>query len=151
MISAWRIVKTKYVNSAFDGEGAKRYGGRWNSVGIPAVYASESLSLAALESFMHMSGMHLKLDFSAIKIQITKPLHTMDVSYAEYRKLLEKGRVRQFGDAWLLEGKSVILKVPSHVIPEENNIIINPLHKDFSKIIISPPIPFRYDPRMLKS
>ena len=70
----WRLVKQRHIATAFDGEGARLYGGRWNSRGTPMVYLSASLSLAALELFMHLSAKDARLRLAAIPVTVPADL-----------------------------------------------------------------------------
>ena len=154
MIRSWRLIKANYADVAFTGEGARRGGGRWNSKGVRIVYTSELLSLAALEVMAH-SPFYSKLknyvcipiDFNPVISQSTKledlPDNWQDDPIPQ--------SVKNVGDQWVHNRESVILKVPSAIIPIEYNYLINPLHPDFKKIMFHAPQKFAFDPRLLKT
>ena len=145
--SAYRLSLRLYSKRAFLGEGARKVGGRWNPRGIPAVYASATLSLAALEFLAHLSGpqdapelVSFELEFDSklvIELELPKVWHTLGLR-----------ETRQLGGAWLLEGKAPVLRVPSVIVPSESNFILNPAHPKFGRIKIGPAKPFRLDPRL---
>lgn len=151
MPSAWRIVKERHVATAFSGEGASKAGGRWNSRGTAVVYASESESLAALETLVHI-GSGSRIRFSIIRLDFdralveTLPLSTLPPNW----KSEPPGpATKQLADAWVKAARSAILAVPSVIIPSGVNYILNPSHPDFSQIVSGKPKPFTFDPRLL--
>ena len=151
MISIWRIVKAKHVLTAFDGEGASQYGGRWNHPGFPVVYCSGTLSLAALELFVQLDSASY-MSLVAIEAQISDEipiglLEKLPKNWNQYPAPLE---AQNCGREWIESERTVILKVPSVIIPREYNYILNPKHVDFNKIKIKPPTPFTFDSRMYK-
>ncbi len=156
MIKAWRIVTKKRLPDALSGEGARLGGGRWNHVGIPVVYASESLSLAALELFIHFTRKDITITKSllAIPVKIPDLIKVIDVSVKDLKPGWELSPPGDFtkdlGTAWVKEGLSAILRVPSAIVPEEHNLVINPKHPDFSRIALGAPRPFALDERVWK-
>jgi RES domain-containing protein len=151
MITAWRIVKRKQVRAAFTGEGARLYGGRWNSAGVAIVYTAESPSLAALEMVVHLDSSQLLDNYMLFEVRIGERL----VSQVDLSQLPKNWRadpspvdVREVGDTWARTGTSVVLQVPSVIIQSEHNFLINPRHPDFRKLVIGEPSPFRFDPRL---
>jgi RES domain-containing protein len=153
-LNLWRISKRKYATTAFNGEGARRFDGRWNSRGRSVVYTSATLSLAALETFVHMEISEAGNLFVCIRAEIPDEISMETISLSQlpsnWRNLPAPSELSVLGDKWFDEGQTAILVVPSAVIPVENNYLINPLHPDFSKIQIHPPQPFELDPRMWK-
>ena len=152
MIPAFRLCKTRYVPTAFQGDGARLYGGRWNSPGRPVIYTAASLSLATLEVMVHLEDQtalaHL---FSWIPIRIPeKTIETIDVADLPSGWLSDEigAASRNIGDRWLHEQRSATLAVPSVVTPGEWNYLLNPAHSDFAKIKIGEPTAFRPDPRL---
>lgn len=151
MIQAWRIVKNRYVDQAFDGEGARVNGGRWNSPGYRAVYVSESRALATLEVLAGLGSEAPLVNYSLIGVRFDEDL----VSEIDAPDLPEgwdhnpPGPASQaVGDLWLAEQRSVVLRVPSVIVPAESNYVLNPSHRDFTKIAIDPPEELRIDPRL---
>jgi RES domain-containing protein len=151
MPSAWRIVKTSHADRAFTGEGAQRTGGRWNSAGVAVVYASEHKSLAVLEMLVHLDlqdaahYLTFRLDFDEALTERCPPGRLP----SGWREEMPARATRRLGDAWVREGRSAVLAVPSAIIPEELNYLLNPAHADFRKIAIGKPVPFTFDPRLV--
>lgn len=153
IITAWRLEKAKYIDSAFTGEGPRLYGGRWNSVGTPVVYASSSLALAALEilvNAMPNKSTSLLKSYLAIQIQFDHSLLGINKKFPKdwYKNPIRPGS-QHHGDRWMKRGDSAILEVPSAVIPFENNFLINPNHSYFLEIKFLKPVKFDFDERFL--
>ena len=153
MIMAWRIVKRKHARTAFTGEGARLYGGRWNSPGVAIVYTAESQSLAALEMVVHLDSSALLLSYVAFEVGIDESL----VSKVGPSKLPRNWRAdpppmraREVGDAWARSGKSAVLQVPSATLPAGYNFLLNPRHPDFSRLAIGKPSTFQFDARLVR-
>lgn len=148
----WRIAGRGHA--ALDGEGPRLYGSRWTPRGLPAAFASATLSLAALERFVHTDPDLEPADLVSVAIEIT-PAHRVEslaVSdhpsiWREYPAPVE---LTSIGERWLREARTVALSVPSVVIPRERNFIINPGHADFATLNVALPEPFAFDPRMWK-
>ncbi|MBN1674416.1 MAG: RES family NAD+ phosphorylase [Kiritimatiellae bacterium] len=150
---AWRILKPLHVSDAFDGEGARLYGGRWNSKGTPLVYVSGSLSLAGLELLVHLESHEVLWNYICISVRFDEALvETLDPGAlpSDWTADPAPSSTKSIGDAWVAGQSSVLLEVPSVIIPAESNFLINPSHRDFSKLSIGPPQPFEFDPRLLK-
>ena len=151
MPSAWRLVKEKHIATAFSGEGASKAGGRWNSRGVPVVYTSESESLAALETLVHI-GTGNTIRFSIIRLDFDKAMvETLPLSALSpnWKSEPPAPGTKQLGDAWVKSARSAILAVPSVIIPSGLNYVLNPAHPDFSKIVFAKPKAFAFDPRLL--
>jgi RES domain-containing protein len=151
MPSAWRIVKERHVATAFSGEGANKAGGRWNSRGVPVIYTSESESLAALETLVHI-GTGSRIRFSIIRVDFDRALvETLAPSALppNWKSEPPGPATKQLGDAWAKSARSAILAVPSVIIPSGLNYILNPAHTDYSKISFGKPKVFTFDPRLL--
>ena len=152
MVLAWRIVAERWAAAAFDGEGARRYGGRWNSPGRPAIYLAGSRALAALETLVHMSpAVAAQQQFIRFEVRIPKALvRAISLEEQECSPHISPD-TQNAGDRWLAEGKGLAVAVPSAVIPEEPNYLLNPAHSRFSQIMIGKPEPFAFDPRLIKT
>lgn len=150
-VVAWRIVQRRFAKDAFTGEGARRFGGRWNSPGRAVVYTAQSLALAVLEILVHIDSEKLLENYVAIPATIDEHLI---VSIHEshlpnnWRAYPTARATQAIGDEWLAQGNSPVLRVPSAVIPEEFNFLINSSHKDFRKLRIGRPRRFRFDARL---
>ncbi|MDQ3555706.1 MAG: RES domain-containing protein [Gemmatimonadota bacterium] len=133
----------------FDGEGARLFGGRWNSAGVPLVYLSEHLSLAVLESLVYQDRLHLPDDLVAhtVKIPDAPVEHPAEMPPAWFADPLRR-QTRRFGSTWARELRSLALRVPSAVIPSEFNLLLNPRHADIEQIERVDEQPFVFDPRL---
>ena len=148
MIAAWRLARR--VHSAFDGRGAERYGGRWNPVGTSAIYASQSRSLAVLELLVHVDPAALPRDLMFSRVSFDE----RDVEEADppagWRDAGSIVAV-QYGARWLGERRSLVLRVPSAVVPDEHNFVINPRHARASTLVIAPTLEeFSFDERLFR-
>jgi RES domain-containing protein len=128
-------------HGVFDTGGAFLQPGRWHSAGTRVIYAAEHASLAALETLIHAGGR--KLPPKAIaQIQIPDDL------VIETSAWLDFPDSQAFGDHWVAEARSAVLRVPSIAVNRmESNLVLNPAHQDFASIQASPSIPFVFDPR----
>jgi RES domain-containing protein len=153
-MKAWRITKQGHARTAFSGEGARLYGGRWNSPGVPVVYVAESQSLAALEMLVHLDAPALLLEkYVFLEVDFDASL-VIDLDRSSLPKNWQSDPVPEatqvIGDRWVLSGDSAVLRVPSVLVPEESNFLLNPRHSDFGKMGISRPQVFRFDPRLAR-
>lgn len=152
MITAWRIVPLSWADTAFDGEGARLYGGRWNSPGQAAVYLADSRALAALEVLVHLNPAMTALKYQMIEVSFPKTLVQM-IDIEPLGAALTSPSVhpatQHAGDAWLTEASTPVLQVTSSIITEEPNYVLNPKHPKFDHITIGASKPFAFDPRLL--
>lgn len=149
---AYRIVKARNARTAFSGEGARVAGGRWNLPGDRVVYASSSLALAAMETFVHLGedGLHVRFVSFPIGIPDTATVRRCLHPPRGWRAEPPREESMRYGSAWLRSARSAVLEVPSAVVPSEWNFLFNPDHPDFAKLRIGRPQPFSFDPRMWK-
>lgn len=152
MLTTYRICKTKYSAAWFDGEGAFRFGGRWNSRGTRVLYAAGSLSLAALEMLVHLNDEELLLAYSFATAEFEESLM---LPIEEFKNLPKNWsasppplEIQRIGDEWAKTNASVVLKVPTSVLPVESNYLINIGHPDFSNINLGEPQKFTFDKRL---
>jgi RES domain-containing protein len=146
--SAFRLSSSGFP--ANSGVGAALYGGRWNRIGTEAIYTSESRSLAALEILVHFSV--LPEDFVLTEINIPNEVNILrfdrtDLPAGWYTEDVIEA-AQEFGEAWTRKGLYAVLSVPSTIVPEERNFVINPAHRDFRAIKFSSPSPFKFDSRL---
>ena len=152
-MKAWRITQRRHTKTAFSGEGARLYGGRWNSPGVPMVYVAQSQSLAVLEVLVHLDAPALLAQYVFLEAEFDASLVKVLES-----SLLPKNwqtdpvpkAVQTIGDRWASSGESAVLRVPSVLVPDESNFLLNPLHPAFSKIVVSRPQAFRFDSRLVR-
>lgn len=147
---AYRIVAPKWAKTALSGEGARLNGGRWNSPGHPMVYLSTSRALAALELLVHLT--------TPITRRVPRVIITVRVprELVGGRLFTSEGWQREppgvdstdQGDDWLSCGSSAGVLAPSVILPEESNLLLNPLHEDFRKVEIESSRPFSFDSRL---
>jgi RES domain-containing protein len=144
----YRIVSSRYP--ANDGNGAAKYGGRWNHKGTPVIYAAESRALCALEILA--SGRELANDYISIPIEVPDdiPRRVLPITELPQRwNTAEHGNgTRELGTSWADSKETVVLVVPSAVLPRERNYLINPRHADFSRIAFHDAEPFSFDSRL---
>jgi len=152
MPSAWRIVRAARAKSAFTGEGARIYGGRWNSRGTAVIYVSEHESLAALELLVHLMPLPPHDRYLSFQLEwedkLTEHFSAKNLP-PNWNAEPPDFETMQIGDEWARAGKSVALAVPSVLSASEMNFLLNPRHADFKKIKISEPIAYRFDSRLL--
>jgi RES domain-containing protein len=152
MPTAWRIVKKRHVGSAFDGEGARRFGGRWNSPGTAVVYVSETRALCLLEV---LAGLRSVKPVQAYVIIPATFDESMVIGVgtqglpSEWRQHPPHPRTQRIGDGWVEQKRSAILRVPSAIVPEEFNYLLDPAHPDFRHTHIGAPEEVTIDPRLL--
>jgi RES domain-containing protein len=153
MPRAWRIVKKRHAEEAFDGEGARLYGGRWTSPGFQAVYASESRALATLEVLAGLQTNSPLPGYVLIPAEFDDSLvvaiELEDVP-ADWRQNPPAPSTQRLGDEWIARRESAVLRVPSALVPRESNYVLNPRHPDFSTIRVGEPEPVAMDPRLLR-
>ena len=146
---AYRICNTLYSDD-ISGHGAKLNGGRWNSKGLTMLYVTEFISLAVLELLVHNQFKDFAVQLSLLDISIPETAEIKEVKLNKLKDnwMTDIGYTRFIGDEFLRTGKTLIMKVPSAVITEEHNFIINPLHADFKKIKIAAARNFETDKRL---
>jgi len=152
VIRSWRIVKAKHAANAFDGEGARLLGGRWNSPGRRVIYTAENAALAALEMLVHLGRMTILPAYVVISCDFDEKLVTdLDRQKLppDWRTFPAPPALPAIGDAWLAGGKSAVLRVPSAIVPGENNYLLNPAHPKFARIVIGTPERFELDFRLV--
>ena len=144
----YRICKAKYP--ANDGEGARLAGGRWNHRGTPLVYCGATASLCALEVLAHSAK--LPADMVVIAARIPKSVSIRTIEEAELPKNWDDPvsikKTKDLGTSWAKSGATAVLSVPSAVVPNERNYLLNPAHPDFSIIRFSAPKAFVFDKRL---
>jgi RES domain-containing protein len=151
-VRVWRIASA--AHAAFDGEGARRHGSRWTPRGVPAVFTSATLSLAALERFVHTDSDLEPIDLVAILLEISDNIAIESVEVkmlpADWRTFPPPPALAVIGEQWFRASRTAVLSVPSVVIPHERNFALNPIHREFPQLSIGRSEPFSFDPRMWK-
>jgi RES domain-containing protein len=152
-MQVWRLVKTRYAATPFDGEGARLYGARWNSPGNRVAYASGNSALAVLEVLVHMTGGGSLPGYSLVCASLPDSLVEV-IAPADLPGDWDSSPVppeaQAVGDAWLASTRSLALQVPSALVRDSYNILINPEHGDFGRLTIISSEPFDFDRRLLR-
>ncbi|HST61525.1 MAG TPA: RES family NAD+ phosphorylase [Longimicrobium sp.] len=147
----WRIARGCYA--PLDGEGARLNGGRWNSAGRPVVYTAQTAALAVLEVLVWTDPEDVPDDLRLFEIELPDGAAAEQVSAAGLpRSWMEPGspECAAAGDRWLAAAESLALAVPSAVLPEERNLLINPRHPDAARVRVAESRPFAFDLRLLR-
>jgi RES domain-containing protein len=152
MGSAWRIVLESEPATAFSGEGAWRYGGRWNPRNVRVIYVSEHQSTAALEVFVHNKPFVPNERYKAFHLEwpdrLTEifPVKNLPANWRVHPPPVE---TREIGDRWVQERRSAVLALPSVISPADTNFLINPEHPDFKRVRIASAVDYDFDSRLL--
>ena len=146
------MIKKRYADSPFDGEGSRLYGSRWSSPGVVVTFASSSRALAILEVMVNLQASKILHEYMMCGIEVPK----------EYIQVVDRSSLpeawdanpapqenRVIGDNLIESGAALALEVPSAVVPLENNYIINPSHPDFEKVEILPARQIEFDTRLM--
>ena len=150
----WRLARPDFAEH-LDGEGSRIEGGRWNPIGLPALYTSEHLSLSVLEVYVHLPPqMRDALPLlTAVQISIPDMIGITRVSPERLVELLASAdplaACRTIGAAWISRGHDLVLQVPSVLVPEETNLILNPAHPRMREVKIVSTRAFHFDPRLV--
>ncbi|REL27753.1 RES domain-containing protein [Thalassotalea euphylliae] len=149
----YRIIKKKWVENAFDGEGARRFGGRWNSKGQGCVYVASSESLALLELLVHFHAKTVLSNYAVIKSYLDKEhVMTLGVLPENWRSEPAPPQTARVGDQWLASEQSLALMVPSVIVLREFNYLLNPAHPAMQSIIDSAQtLNLSIDPRLVET
>jgi RES domain-containing protein len=151
MLTVWRIVTRRFAGSAFSGEGARLYGGRWNRKGVPMVYTAETQSLALLELLVQDEP--LRARYVMIPAEISSAVKIDRITVAElpgdWRDPAARDHLQILGSEWIARSSSAVLAVPSAVVPGDTNYLLNPAHPSFHEIEIGSPQEFVTDLRLL--
>jgi len=157
MISTWRIAVETATYKANDtsGLGAKKTGGRWNRVGTALVYTSATRALACLETIVHFNTRSLPLNRFLVRFDIPDDIWKKRISIPEdvidvgWNALPAGQTSMDIGDQWVKENETCILEIPSVIIPEELNVLLNPAHPDMKDIGVTVIRKWLYDPRLM--
>lgn len=147
----WRMVTARFAATAFSGDGARLYGGRWNRKGVPVVYTAGSQSLAMLE--MLVQDEPLRARYVMIPATVPRQIRIErlgpDRLPKDWRSAAAREKLQSMGTDWVKRGSSAVLAVPSSVIPAETNYLLNPLHPAFAGIEFGRAEKFVTDLRLL--
>ncbi|MBI5813816.1 MAG: RES family NAD+ phosphorylase [Meiothermus silvanus] len=147
-MKAWRLTHARWKDTALSGEGASRYPGRWNPRGQRMVYLASSLALAVLETRVHLEVTATEQPYVALEVEFPDEgvRHLTEPLPGGWRGDLEL--TRGLGSAWLEEGSSPVLAVPSVIIPVESIYLLNPLHPKAGAVRVVRSVDFEWDERL---
>lgn len=151
LASQTTIINGIEIPAAFCGEGSSLYGGRWNSIGTPIVYAAGNQSLAILEIAVHIESPRQLEHYSLFEVSFDESLVfelSLDSLPEDWQSNPAPESVKAIGDQWVKQADSLVLQVPSTIVNDTPNYIINPYHPDLNKLNIIGPIPYPIDPRI---
>lgn len=153
MRTVWRITTARFAQTAFSGEGARLYGGRWNPKGCEVVYTAESQSLALLELMVQDDP--LRANYVLIPAALPADLQMTQIEAGQlpdnWRTLGARDVLQAMGQEWIQNGQTAVLTIPSVVVPAERNYLLNPRHPDFARIAIGEPQSLATDTRLLRN
>ena len=149
----FRIAKTAYIRD-LSGMGARLYGGRWNHKGIAVLYSSETRSLATVEYLVHVPLAYVPDDLSIATLTIPDDIDREDIPLSalprNWRSFPPPSELAELGTSWVLSNRSLTLRVPSTVVEHEYNVLINPAHPDFSRVVLAEVEKYTFDKRLLR-
>jgi RES domain-containing protein len=151
-MEVWRIFPGRFRDSAFSGVGGLYAARRWNRLGTLMVYTATSRALAALEFFVNLEPNEAPDDLLMAEAMVPDAyIEAIDLGLLPRNwRALNNVRCREIGSAWAESLRSVALRVPSAVVDEDWNVLLNPKHPDFANVEIGSPKPFRFDERMFR-
>lgn len=139
-MEVWRVCRRPFAD--LTGEGARRFGGRWNRRGWPVVYFAEHPALAVLEVLVHLDLPIELLPDDYVLLRAEVPFRPAEV-------VIQRGDdPARLGDAWLKDGQTPLLRVPSVVVPHGRNLLLNPAHKASARARIVSVEPLAFDARL---
>jgi RES domain-containing protein len=151
-LTAYRLTKEKYANTAFDGEGARLNGGRWNPAGVAMVYLADTLPLAVLETLVHLERSRVLEAYVYFEVTFDDELVLTlgdDDLPEDWQANPEPASTLAIGKAWVAHQASLFLRVPSAVIPLSHNFLLNPAHPASNRLKPKGPFPFTLDARLV--
>ena len=146
MTSIYRLVRRERAADALSGEGARRYGGRWSPPGAAVVYAAESRALAVLETFVHLTLEARALHF--VLLTLVLPGRAKLDRHPAARPPRSLATSQEAGRAWLDAAAALALVVPSVLVPQEKNYVLNVGHPQFEQVRVGDAEPFSFDERL---
>ena len=149
----YRIARKRHLND-LTGAGAKTFGGRWNHRGTALIYTSETRALAMVEFLVHVSWMQAPNDLGIATLEIANGIQPERLSPTDlpedWRIYPAPPRLADLGTGWVQSKRSLLLQVPSAVVDQEHNILINPEHSDLARVTVLEVKDLEFDRRLLK-
>jgi len=153
--NVWRIASwvPNYKPEDLNGVGGLYVEGRWNTKGMQVVYTSSNIALCVLETIVHLKANSLPLNRYLVKIQVPDELWEQrrvidDFQVPQWSSIPHSTYSQEYGDGWLRQRTELLLEVPSAIVHEESNILINPMHPDLNQLQAKQVRLFTYDPRI---
>jgi RES domain-containing protein len=150
-MTVYRIAACKYIKD-LSGEGAFRYGARWNSPGTRMLYTAESSALAMLEALAHITMLPLVQPYCMVRLQVPDSVELLDMKTLpdNWNAMPAPDTLNKIGNEFVAEGKAFALKVPSVLVPDNFNFLINPTHPLFSEMKVIAITNISFDQRLVK-
>ena len=149
----WRLCRSRYSAEALNGEGGLGASGRWHVKGTRIVYASQTLSLAALEYLVHVARDLAPPDLISVEIDVPASVKIQRMAASDlpdgWNATPAPAAAQRLGTDWVVGGEATVLEVPSALIPHEHNYLLNPARPEFGKITVVRRRRFSFDPRLL--
>jgi RES domain-containing protein len=148
--SVYRIVAETAADHAYSGLDTADQGGRWTLPGEPVVYAADSISLAAFEALVHLREPPHTRRWVVVRAVIPPdlPIERCHQPPTGWQARPPVPVSQRRGSRWLRNARSAVLTVPSVIFPSQRNFLLSPGHRDFGRIRVGRPVPFRFDPRL---
>lgn len=147
----FRLSKSKYAHD-LSGRGAERSGARWNSKGVPMLYTGASRALCTAEIAVHTPLGNIPEDYMIVTLELPEDAALTEISMsqlpADWKSIPHTHSTQRMGDHFVVNGKHLVMKVPSVVVQGDYNFLLNPLHRDFNRIKILEVAPFSFDERL---
>lgn len=147
----YRLSRGKFKND-LSGRGAELAGGRWNSKGIAVLYTSESIALCTVEIAVHMPLGIVPVDYHLVQIELPDEAPLLELPSdelpADWKSFPHGNSTQEIGDAFVLDGEYLALKVPSATVQGTYNFLLNPRHRSFRDVSITNTTPFEFDKRL---
>ncbi|POY38426.1 hypothetical protein C3K47_03230 [Solitalea longa] len=149
-MNVYHIARNEYIND-LSGAGSRLFGGRWNSIGTSLIYTSSTRALSVLELLAHLPATQLPVNYSVIHLSVPEEhvinldLHLLPL---DWKKFPSPFSLKFFGDDFVRQSGGLVLKVPSALVEDEFNYLINPGHADMKKVEIVKVKPFAFDDRL---
>ncbi|HWZ04947.1 MAG TPA: RES family NAD+ phosphorylase [Mucilaginibacter sp.] len=147
----YRLTRCVYAED-LSGTGGRLFGGRWHSMGKPAIYLASSAALALLEVLVHLQPLMIPDDYCLLEMEVPEDsISQVSIDYlpSNWKDISAPMELKEFGDAFLKRRAHLLMKVPSSIVPMEYNYLLNPLHPDIKKVRVLKKEPFDFDSRLV--
>ena len=152
IVQAWRLTARVHLPAALSGEGARLYGGRWNSAGTAMTYLASSRPLAVLEVLAQLTSAADLARYALLPVRFdSDSVEDLPDLPADWRALPSPRSTAQAGDHWAEGASSLLLRVPSVILPAEANYLLNPQHPGAGSVEVGAPEDLDLDPRLLSA